>query len=47
MQDQSSSRRVPVGCRWTKGRLVAEPRAAALVRQAFAKATASSQGGRA
>lgn len=26
MQDQSSSRRVPFGYRWTKGRLVAEPR---------------------
>lgn len=47
MQDQSSSQGVPFGYRWTKGQLVAEPRAAAAVRRAFAKAIASSQGGRA
>ncbi len=47
MQDQSSSRRVPAGYQRKAGRLVAEPRGAAFVRRAFAKAIASSQGGRA
>lgn len=37
MQDQRSSARAPVGYRWTKGRAVADPRLAGLIRDLYSR----------